>query len=140
MDNNYNLAKLWALAAGVVLIIVGIAGFIPDQKLVGDEEDALLATDGFHNIVHIGTGLLALVIYLGFGGFKLADALIGFGILYVAIFVLVLISNDLFGLFTVEASPALHVVHALLALVSLALGFLTRGQTMDTRDAGMRRA
>ena len=131
MDSTYNLAKTWAIVAGVVLIVVGLVGFIPDQKLVGDEEDALLATDGVHNLVHILTGVVALAIYVGLGGVRLADALIAFGILYAAVFVLVLISPDLFGIMDTETNAPLHVIHALLAVVSLALGFLIRGQTAD---------
>ena len=133
MENTYKLARTWALVVGVVLILVGLLGFIPDQEIVSDEDDALLATDALHNLVHILTGAVALGISRGLGGVRLADALIGFGVLYTGIFVLVLVSPDLFGIFGVEANAPLHVIHALLAVGSLALGFLTRGQMAETR-------
>lgn len=53
---------------------------------------------------------------------------IGFGVLYVVIFLAVLVSPNLFGLFQVDASPALHVIHVTLAVVSLAVGYMARGR------------
>ena len=43
------------------------------------------------------------------------------------IFVAVLLSPTLFGLFKVEANAAIHVIHGAVAVVSLAVGYLARG-------------
>lgn len=123
--DNANLARIWALIAGGVLVLVGILGFIPNPVVGGP--NALLTTDGLHNIVHIGTGALALIVYTNTSGEAKANALVGFGILYGAIFVLVLASPTLFGLFSVPANLLLHVIHATLAIVSVALGLMARG-------------
>jgi hypothetical protein len=126
--DNSSLAKSWIALAGVVLVAVGLLGFI-SNPIVGEADNAILPTDSLHNIVHLATGLLALYIAFGMSGASLVNGVIGFGVLYAVIFVAVLISPTLFGLFSVESNVAIHVVHAALALVSLAVGYMARGST-----------
>jgi hypothetical protein len=123
--SNSTLAQWWAIVAGVVLVAVGALGFIPNPIVGG--ANALATTDAFHNVVHIGTGLLALFVYTRTTGDAKANALIGFGLLYAAIFVLVLASPTLFGLFSVPANATLHIIHFALAAVSLGIGVMARG-------------
>ena len=47
--------------------------------------------------------------------------------LYAIIFVAVLLSPTLFGIFSVAANAPLHVIHAAVAVVSLAVGYMARG-------------
>ena len=122
-----NLVQSWMALAGVVLVAVGLIGFI-DNPLVGDAPNALLATDTLHNIVHLSTGLVALYIAFGLRGVNQINGAIGFGVLYVVIFLAVLVSPTLFGLFQVPANAVLHVIHAALALVSLAVGYMARNR------------
>lgn len=128
MNNTTNIAGLWALAAGAILVLVGILGFFPNP-IVGSDPGVLVPTGTLHNIVHIGTGLLALAIYWTTAAENRANALIGFGLLYAAIFVLVLISPTLFGLFSIPANGADHLIHIGLAVVSLGIGFMARGSS-----------
>ncbi|MGH2394692.1 MAG: DUF4383 domain-containing protein [Candidatus Limnocylindria bacterium] len=132
-NDNLGLAKTWAIIAGAVLVLVGILGFIPNP-LVGSADGALVPTDALHNIVHLGTGLLALYIGFGLRGMALANGVIGFGVLYVVIFLAVLVSPTLFGLFSVAANIVLHIIHAALAVVSLALGYMARGSIGAVSD------
>lgn len=125
-------AKMWAALAGIVLVAVGLLGFL-DTQIVGSAEGALIPTDALHNIVHLGTGALALAIAFGMSGKQQVDAVLGFGILYVVIFVAVLVSPTLFGLFSVEANAVIHVIHAAVAVVSI-------GVAMMARNSGMARA
>jgi Domain of unknown function (DUF4383) len=127
-NDNVGLAKTWATIAGAVLLLVGILGFIPNP-LVGSADGALLPTDTLHNIIHIGTGLLALYIAFGLRGMALVNGVIGFGVLYAVIFVAVLLSPTLFGLFSEPANTLLHIIHAALAIVSLVVGYMARGST-----------
>jgi hypothetical protein len=122
---NGGLTQMWMSVAGIVLVAVGLLGFI-SNPIVGSASNALLPTDTLHNVVHLGTGALALYIAFGLRGATQVSATLGFGILYVVIFVAVLLSPTLFGLFSVAANPAIHVVHAALALVSLAVGYMAR--------------
>jgi len=132
--NNVDLAKWWAALAGVVLVLVGVLGFI-NNPLVGAQPGALVPTDALHNVVHLVTGALALYIAFGLRGENLVNGVIGFGILYAIIFLAVLISPNLFGLFSVPANVILHVIHFALAAVSLAVGYMARAgaRTLSTR-------
>ena len=123
--SNTNTAMGWAALAGIVLIAAGLVGFL-NTSIAGDQPGALLAVDSVHNIVHIVTGALALYIAFGLKGMQQVNAVIGFGILYVVIFVAVLLSPNLFGIFKVSANAPLHVIHAAVALVSLAIGWMAR--------------
>ena len=117
--------KSWSALVGVVLVAVGVLGFL-GTPLVGSASGALVPTDSLHNVVHLGTGLLALGIAFGLTGRTQIDALLGFGVLYVVIFVAVLVSPTLFGLFSVPANAVIHVIHAAVAVVSLAIAWMAR--------------
>ncbi len=138
---NYGLAQGYAALVGVVLVAAGLLGFI-SNPIVGpgpnnNGTDVLLAANAIHNIVHIATGALALYIAFGLSGEAQANGLIAFGILYAIIFVALLVDRTLFGLFRdIPANTADHVLHAGLAVVSLAVGYLAKqgsGSTIATR-------
>jgi hypothetical protein len=125
---NGNLVQGWMTVAGIVLVAVGLLGFI-SNPLVGADASALVRTNTIHNIVHLATGLLALYIAFGLRGVNQVNGAIGFGVLYVVIFLAVVISPTLFGLFgDVPARLNEHVIHAALAIVSLAVGYMARGR------------
>ena len=117
--------KSWSALVGIVLVAVGVLGFFGTQ-FVGSASGALVPTDALHNVVHLGTGVLALWIAFGLSGRTQVDALLGFGILYLVIFVAVLVSPTLFGLFSVPANAVIHVIHAAVAVVSLAIALMAR--------------
>ena len=117
--------KSWSALAGIVLVAVGLIAFL-NTPLVGAASGALVPTDGLHNVVHLATGVLALWIAFGLSGRTQVDALLGFGVLYVVIFLAVLVSPTLFGLFSVPANAVIHVIHAALAAVSLAIAWMAR--------------
>jgi hypothetical protein len=126
-----NIAQAWMALVGIVLIAAGIIGFL-NTPLAGSSANALLATDTVHNVVHLATGLLALGIALGLRGDQQVNAVLGFGALYVIIFVAVLLSPTLFGLFSVSANAPIHVIHATVAVVTLAVGLMARGGSTQT--------
>jgi hypothetical protein len=126
--SNTNTAMGWATLAGIVLIAAGLLGFL-NTSIAGSQSGALLQVDNVHNIVHLLTGLVALYIAFGLKGEQQVNGVIGFGILYVVIFVAVLVSPTLFGIFSVAANAPIHVIHAAVAVVSLAVGYMARGRS-----------
>jgi hypothetical protein len=126
--SNTNTVMGWSALAGIVLVAAGLLGFL-NTSIAGDGANAFLAVDSVHNIVHILTGLVALGIAFGLKGEQQVNAVIGFGVLYVIIFVAVLVSPNLFGLFKVSANAPIHVIHAAVAVVSLAVGYMARGSS-----------
>lgn len=120
------LAMQWSALVGVVLVVVGLLGFI-DNPIVGRNANALVSTNEIHNVVHLVTGLLALYIAFGLRGAQQANGLVGFGLLYAVIFIAVVLSPDLFGLFgTYRAELNEHIIHGAVALVSLGIGWMSR--------------
>jgi hypothetical protein len=116
----------WSTVVGVVLVVVGLLGFI-SNPLVGKDAGALVSTNEVHNLVHLITGLLALYIAFGLRGAQQANALVGFGVLYAVIFVAVVVSPDLFGLFGgYTAAINEHIIHGAVALISLGIGWMGR--------------
>jgi hypothetical protein len=123
---NYGIAQAYAAIVGLVLVAVGVLGFIANP-IVSSDPGAVFATSAIHNVIHIATGLLALYVAFGLTGETQANGVIGFGALYAAIFVLVFLSPTLFGLFgQATANAADHALHAALAVSALAVGYLAR--------------
>ncbi len=133
MDNN-GMVRSVAAILGVALVGAGLLGFI-DNPIVGpgpneNGTDVLFAANSVHNIVHLVTGALALYIAFGLTGARQANGLLGFGVLYVVIFVAVLFSPTLLGLFDpIPANMPLHLLHAALAVVGIGVGYMARGST-----------
>ena len=132
MDNE-QLGRSWMTFAGVALIGAGLIGFLSGNPIASESETALFRVNAVHNVVHLLTGGLALAIGLGTRGMNLANGLIGFGVLYALVTVLLIVDPTFFGLFAdAPANAADHVLHAALAIVSIALGYMLR-QRSDSR-------
>ena len=132
---NERLAKTWMTIAGIALLGAGLIGFLPDNPIASNDPDALFRVNAAHNVVHLITGALALWIGLGMRGRELANATIGFGVLYAVVAVLLIVDPTLFGLFSDAPANGLdHALHAALAIVSIALGYMAR-QRMETRSS-----
>jgi hypothetical protein len=119
------------IVAGVALLAGGLLGFVSGNPIASADPNALLRVNAAHNVVHILTGLLALGIGFGLRGEALANATIGFGVLYALVFVLLLIDPTMFGLFAdAPANAADHVLHLAIAVVSIAVGYMARQRTV----------
>ena len=133
MSGN-NMAKTFATVVGVVLVAVGILGFIPNP-IVSSQTGAIFVVNTIHNIVHLLTGAVALGIAFGIRDrLQQANALIAFGVVYALVLVLTLVDDELFGLFAgAPVNVADHVLHIALAIASIAVGYMARNErTMTT--------
>ena len=110
--------KMVATVLGVVLIIAGIIGFIPNP--IAYSENAIFTVNVAHNVVHIISGLFLLAgAYTGLGS---AMSLRILGIVYVVVAVLGFVSGDMIlGFISNNAGD--NWLHVVLALVLLAAGF-----------------
>lgn len=99
---------------GIVLLIVGIAGFFTGSHIAGIEVDMV------HNIVHIATGLIAIGAAGTYGKARLY--LIVFGLVYAVVAVVgVSQGGNILGLFHTNDSG--NYLHAAIGLGSLVIGF-----------------
>ena len=116
-------AQAFCGLVGIVLILAGILGFFGDSSFGGpDQRGTFLGLDvnGWHNLVHIATGLLLLA---GLPSPRAARAVcVVFGGAYALVSVLGWIDgSDVLGLIPIDsADNVLHSVLAVLALVAAA--------------------
>lgn len=107
----------FARVFGVILLLVGILGFVPGVTSSGYLL-GIFEVDIVHNIIHLLTGILALAFASGAPRefFKI------FGIVYLLVAVVGIVQGDtVFGLFDVNGAD--HVLHVVIAVVALAVGF-----------------
>ncbi len=110
---------------GVVFLAIGVLGFVNNPLLGVFEVDAL------HNIIHLLSGVLALVaVSMGAGAMKTFSRI--FGIVYGLVAVIGFVSGDnVLGLIMVNGAD--NVLHLVLAVIFLYLGF---GHKEDTGGMG----
>lgn len=106
--------KPLAMVLGVVLTLVGIAGFFVEGSLLWFEVDPL------HNIVHILSGVIGLVAASTSEGYA-RMYLIVFGIVYAVVAVLGFATGGVLGLLSVNDAD--NYLHAAIAVVCLVVGF-----------------
>ena len=132
-------AQIYSLVFGATLLLAGIVGFFVDSDFgnlgsnVQGDDLVLFEVNGWHNLIHIASGLLGLALAgsaRGAFGFAL-----GFGLTYglVTIWGLVTGDNILFGLAPVNGAD--NVLHAAIA----AAGILAALASRPRANAGARR-
>src|SRR5207247_2263985 len=93
-------AKTAAILLGLIFIAVGLLGYV-DNPVIGSTGKAMFHTDSTHNIVHIVSGALFLLIALAAPG-SAGGFLKIFGLIYLAIGIVGMIqigSQDMMKLF-----------------------------------------
>ena len=121
-------AKTSALIIGIIFIAVGLLGFI-DNSIIGTSDNAIFHADTVHNMVHIGSGILFILFALAATG-STGTFLIVFGIVYLAIGILGLISFGAKGMGTVlgilHVNGADNLLHVALGAVIFLAGIVSR--------------
>ncbi|MEX0992640.1 MAG: DUF4383 domain-containing protein [Solirubrobacterales bacterium] len=119
-------ARLYAGVVGATLVVVGILGFFYNAGFNADAADrdavlGLLDVNGWHNVIHIATGLLGLVAFMA-GTHASRYYALAMGIVYslVAVWGFVLGSGEsILGIVPINAADNLfHLALALLGLVA----------------------
>jgi uncharacterized protein DUF4383 len=123
-------AQLYALLFGIVLLAVGILGFIADSSFgtgsnVDGSDFIIFEVNGWHNIVHILSGLLGLALARRRDTAR-AYAL-GFGATYLVVTIWGFITGDQV-LWLIPVDAADNVLHLLIAAAGLAAGLASRDQ------------
>lgn len=112
-------AKTAALILGIVFIVVGILGFVPNPLV---SPTGIFAVNTAHNLVHLVSGIAILAgAYSNIGA---ALTLKIFGVIYAIVALLGLATSDNMVLGVILMNHADHWLHVALAVVILAAGFL----------------
>ena len=137
-DRGRTPAQWYCLLAGAALLLAGIFGFLADGSFDtgGDiDGDALLGfeVNGFHNIVHILSGLLLLGASAKRASAKTVALL--FGIVYGAVALIGLIDGDtVFGL--IPVNPADNILHIALSLAGILAALASDADDRDRVGSG----
>jgi len=119
------MLKKIAVAFGIIFVVAGVLGFIPafvtDGRLL-----SLFAVNNLHNLVHLVTGILAIVVgVMSEAASRMFFRI--FGVVYAFVAALGLYSGNEPVLGLIANNTADVALHALIAVVALYLGFaLTR--------------
>jgi hypothetical protein len=122
-------ARLYATVVGAVLTIAGIIGFFYSASFGSpgtvDDVFGILAVNGWHNVVHLVTGLLGLAA----AGYAARTYALGLGLVYlvVAIWGFIIGSGDSI-LSIVPVNTEDNVLHLLLGVIGLAAGAASPAQ------------
>lgn len=125
------MAKKITVVLGLVFLVVGILGFI-SNPLVG--EDALFHTDTIHNIVHIVTGLVFLIVSASPSA---PSVLKIFGVIYLLVSVLGFLSGTGKVLGFLSVNSADNWLHLVLGIVILIAGFKASKKEAVSEVPGM---
>ena len=122
-------AQLYALIFGAALTIAGIIGFFynsdfTSNKSVHDSIFGILSVNGWHNIVHIATGVLGLVAASTYSSSR--TYALGLGALYIAVAVwgFIIGSGDSI-LSIIPVNTEDNVLHVLIGVAGIAAGMAT---------------
>jgi hypothetical protein len=136
-DLSRSPARVFCLVVGATLVLVGILGFLAESKFdtssggdgggLDGEKFILFEVNGWHNVVHIASGVFLLALMRRHDTARIAA--LSFGAIYGVVTVIGLIDGkDVLGLFPVN--PADNVLHIVLTLAAFAAGVAPlRGRT-----------
>jgi uncharacterized protein (UPF0333 family) len=132
-------AQLYALIFGAVLTVAGIVGFFYNSEFTSDKSvrDAvfgILDVNGWHNVVHIATGVIGLFVaasYASSRGYALA-----LGAIYIAVAIWGFIigdGNSILSIIPVNTED--NILHLLIGIAGIAAGTATPAVADPTRTA-----
>ena len=132
-DLSRSPARLFCLVVGATLVLVGLLGFLAESKFdtsSGGDPGALdgvkfiiFEVNGWHNVVHIASGLFLLALMRRHDTARLAA--LSFGAVYGVVTIIGLVDGtDVLGLFPVN--PADNVLHIVLTVAAFAAGLAPR--------------
>ena len=128
-NRGRSAAQWFCLVVGATLVVVGLLGFLVEAKFdtsaggdpgsLDGENLILFEVNGWHNIVHIASGVFLLALA---GKHRTArTAALAFGAIYAVVTVIGLIDgHDVLGV--IPVNPADNVLHILLTIAALAAG------------------
>ena|SRR5579863_3311796 len=119
------MIRIAAVIFGIAFIFAGIAGFLPqfttDGMLFGYFE-----VNAMHNVIHLISGVIAIMAATSFAYSKLYFQIFGviYGLVAIAGFVL---HGDL-SFIMMQVNMADNILHAVIAIIALYLGFSAKKQ------------
>ena len=122
-------ARLYALVFGAVLVIAGIIGFFYNSDFTSNVHDrdavlGILDVNGWHNVVHIATGVLGLAAAGRYSSSRTYALFLGITYIFVAIWGFIIGSGHSI-LSIVPVNTADNFLHLLIGIAGIAAGMAT---------------
>jgi Domain of unknown function (DUF4383) len=123
-------AQVYALVIGLTLVAAGILGFFYSASFStgdGTEREAVLGildVNGWHNVVHIATGAIGLLVATSYGGSR--GYALGLGAVYLLVAALGFIAgngDEILNLIPVNTED--NVLHLLIGIAGVGAGLAT---------------
>jgi hypothetical protein len=123
-------AQVYALVIGATLVVAGVVGFFYNASFsTGDsvERDAVLGildVNGWHNLVHIASGAVGLLVIGSYAGARLYA--LGLGVVYIVVAALGFIAgngDEIFNLIPINTED--NVLHLLIGIAGIGAGLAT---------------
>ena len=134
-------AQEYALIVGAVLVVAGILGFFYNASFGsgnGTSRDAVLGildVNGWHNVFHIASGAVGLLLLRSYGAARVYA--LGLGALYLVVTLLGFLAGDgseLFSLIPVNTED--NFLHLLIGIAGLGAGLATPAREPSVPAAG----
>jgi len=125
----YTPAQIYSLAFGATLLLVGIIGFFVNTSFdtgsgVQGDDLIIFEVNGWHNIVHIASGLLGLALWRGRDTARLFA--LGFGTVYLVVTIWGFVDgNDVLTLIPVNTAD--NFLHLAIAAAGIFAGLASSG-------------
>lgn len=134
--------RYFALAAGIVYLLVGLLGFTVTGTSMAAGADAprllgLFPLNLLHNIVHLAIGVWGIVAYRSFDGSRAFARALAIIYALLAILGLLPFTNTTFGLIPIYGNDVW--LHALTAAVAAYFGWAVQPERAEFVDASRRR-
>ena len=122
-------AQLYALIFGAVLTIAGIVGFFYNSEFTSDKSvrDAvfgILDVNGWHNVVHVLTGMLGLIVASSYSASR--GYALGLGLIYIVVAIWGFIIGDGDSILSIiPVNTEDNILHLLIGITGIAAGMAT---------------
>ena len=132
-------AQVYALVFGAVLVLAGILGFFYEPEFSSDKSvrDAVLGildVNGWHNVVHLASGLVGLAVAGSYAKARLYA--LGFGAIYIVVTILGFIYGDgseIFDIIPINTED--NILHLLIGVAGIGAGMATPAEPAPTTTA-----
>ncbi len=139
MNREYGPARLYTTVIGATLLIVGVLGFIANSTFSTNEAQhsnfIIFAVNGWHNVVHIASGLVGLALLRRPGGPRLFA--LGFGAVYLVVTIWGFAIGSGHSILSIlPVNTADNILHLVIALAGLGAGLAPHaGEDVSGRAA-----
>lgn len=117
------MLRALAILFGIVFICVGVAGFMP-MFYVRDLLFGFFMVNFVHNVIHIVSGVLAIMAATSYHYARLYFQI--FGVVYGIVAILGFVLEGNLSFIMLQLNTADNILHLVIALVSLYLGFFSQ--------------